>query len=254
MVPLLYLCIVYFGKIIGQKVMLVIIEDLLRNKVGLQDVNGMMDFVSQLDFEKTNFFMELVGLVVLLVASSAFVVCLRHSINDFFDLEINYSSKKKKIVKNIIFRVVSLGLVAFSAVLVIVFYFAQTILISISSDFFNNHHIVDILLSNLLRHGLAILSNALLFTMIFKYVHDGFVKWKLAFGGALVTSILLYVGQLFIKYYLFNYFFGSQSGGVAGTLFILLAFVYYSSQIIFFGAKFTAVYAKKIGKPIHFKE
>jgi membrane protein len=254
MVPLLYLCIVYFGKIIGQKVMLVIIEDLLRNKVGLQDVNGMMDFVSQLDFEKTNFFMELVGLVVLLVASSAFVVCLRHSINDFFDLEINYSSKKKKIVKNIIFRAVSLGLVAFSAVLVIVFYFAQTILISISSDFFNNHHIVDILLSNLLRHGLAILSNALLFTMIFKYVHDGFVKWKLAFGGALVTSILLYVGQLFIKYYLFNYFFGSQSGGVAGTLFILLAFVYYSSQIIFFGAKFTAVYAKKIGKPIHFKE
>jgi membrane protein len=254
MVPLLYLCIVYFGKIIGQKVMLVIIEDLLRNKVGLQDVNGMMDFVSQLDFEKTNFFMELVGLVVLLVASSAFVVCLRHSINDFFDLEINYSSKKKKIVKNIIFRAVSLGLVAFSAVLVIVFYFAQTILISISSDFFNNHHIVDILLSNLLRHGLAILSNALLFTMIFKYVHDGFVKWKLAFGGALVTSILLYVGQLFIKYYLFNYFFGSQSGGVAGTLFILLAFVYYSSQIIFFGAKFTAVYARKIGKPIHFKE
>ena len=123
-----------------------------------------------------------------------------------------------------------------------------------SSDFFNNHHIVDIVLSNLLRHGLSIFSNALLFTMIFKYVHDGFVKWKLAFGGALVTSILLYVGQLFIKYYLFNYFFGSQSGGVAGTLFILLAFVYYSSQIIFFGAKFTAVYAKKIGKPIHFKE
>jgi membrane protein len=254
MVPLLYLCIVYFGKIIGQKVMLVIIEDLLRNKVGIQDVSGMMEFVSQLDFEKTNFFMEMVGIGVLLVASSAFVVCLRHSINDFFDLEINYTSKKKKLVKNIVFRAVSLGLVAFSAILVIVFYFAQTILISVSSDFFNNHHIVDIVLSNLLRHGLSIFSNALLFTMIFKYVHDGFVKWKLAFGGALVTSILLYVGQLFIKYYLFNYFFGSQSGGVAGTLFILLAFVYYSSQIIFFGAKFTAVYAKKIGKPIHFKE
>jgi len=233
MVPLLYLCIVYFGKIIGQKVMLVIIEDLLRNKVGIQDVSGMMEFVSQLDFEKTNFFMEMVGIGVLLVASSAFVVCLRHSINDFFDLEINYTSKKKKLVKNIVFRAVSLGLVAFSAILVIVFYFAQTILISVSSDFFNNHHIVDIVLSNLLRHGLSIFSNALLFTMIFKYVHDGFVKWKLAFGGALVTSILLYVGQLFIKYYLFNYFFGSQSGGVAGTLFILLAFVYYSSQIIF---------------------
>ncbi len=254
MVPLIYLCIVYFGKIIGHKVMLVIIEDLLINEVGIQDVAGIMEFVSQLDFENSNFFMELVSITVLLVASSAFVVCLRHSINDFFDLEINYSSKKKKFVKDILFRAVSLGLLAFSAVVVIFFYFAQTVLISISSDFFNNNETLDHVLSTILRHGLSIVSNALLFTIIFKYVHDGFVKWRLALGGALVTSILLYAGQLLIKYYLFNYFFGSQSGGVAGSLFILLAFVYYSSQIIFFGAKFTAVYAKKIGKPIHFKE
>ena len=254
MVPLLYLCIAYFGKIIGQDVMLQIIEDLLKTKVGIQDVTGIMDFVRQLNFEKGNWWMELVGIVVLLIASSAFVVCLRHSINDFFDLEINYSSRKKKLVKNILFRIVSLAVVAASTVVIIVFYFAQTVLVSLSSDFFNNVHWLDIILSNILRHGLAILSNALLFTMIFKYVHDGFVKWKLAFGGAIVTSVLLYVGQLLIKYYLFNFFFGGKSGGIAGTLFVMLAWVYYSSQIIFFGAKFTSVYARKIGKPISFKE
>jgi membrane protein len=44
------------------------------------------------------------------------------------------------------------------------------------------------------------------------------------------------------------------NGGFAGSLFIILAWVYYSSQIIFFGAKFTAVYAKRIGKPIQFQE
>lgn len=254
MVPLLYLCIAYFGKIIGQDVMLEIIEDLLKTKIGIQDVSGIMDFIRQLNFEKGNWWMEIIGIGVLLVASSAFVVCLRHSINDFFDLEINYSSRKKKLVKNIIFRMVSLAVVAASTVLVIVFYFAQTVLVSLSSDFFNNVHWLDILLSNVLRHGLAIFSNALLFTLIFKYVHDGFVKWKLAFGGAVVTSVLLYVGQLLIKYYLFHFFFGAKSGGIAGTLFVMLAWVYYSSQIIFFGAKFTSVYARKIGKPIHFRE
>jgi len=198
MVPLFYLCISYFGKIIGQDVMLQIIQDLLKTKVGIQDVSGIMDFVRQLNFEQGNGWLEFSGIIVLLVASSAFVVCLRHSINDFFDLEIKYTSRKRKLVKNILFRVVSLAVVAASAVVIIVFYFAQTVLVSMSSDFFNNVHWLDIFLSNLLRHGLAILSNALLFTMIFKYFHDGFVKWKLAFGGAIVTSVLIYLGQLLI--------------------------------------------------------
>jgi membrane protein len=254
MVPLLYLCIVYFGKVIGHDVMLQIIEDLLRNKVGIEDVTGIMQFLKQLNFQKGNFFMEMVGIIVLLVTSSAFIVCLKRSINDFFDLHINYSSKKRKIYKNVLFRLISLAMVAAITVLVILFYFAQAIVMSMSDEVLQNYHWLDVIISAILRHGLAIVSNAFLFTMVFKYVHDGYVKWKLAIGGALLTSVLLYLGQLFIKYYLFNFFFGAKSGGIAGTLFILLAWVYYSSQIIFFGAKFTAVYAKKVGKPIRFQE
>lgn len=254
MVPLLYLCIVYFGKIIGQSVMLEIIEDLLRHKVGIQDVAGIMEFLKSLNFEKGNFFMEMVGIVVLLITSSAFIVCLKQSINDFFDLEINYSTKKRMILKNLLFRLISMALVAALTVFLIIFYFAQTVVMSLSDSIFDNYEILDSIFSNVLNHGFAILSNAVIFTMVFKYVHDGYVKWKLAIGGAIVTAVLLYIGQLLIKYYLFHYFFGAQSGGIAGTLFILLAWVYYSSQIIFFGAKFTAVYAKKVGKPIRFKE
>lgn len=254
MVPLLYLCIVYFGKIIGQEVMLEIIEDLLRHKVGVEDVSGIMGFLKELNFEKGNFFMEMVGIVVLLVASSAFIVCLKQSINDFFDLEIKYSTRKKMILKTLLFRLVSLALVAALTVIIILFYFAQTVVMSLSDSVFDNYEVLDVIFSNVLKHGFAILSNAVIFTMVFKYVHDGYVKWKLAIGGAIVTAILLYLGQLVIKYYLFHYFFGAQSGGIAGTLFILLAWVYYSSQIIFFGAKFTAVYARKVGRPIQFKE
>ncbi|MFT7345401.1 MAG: membrane protein, partial [Lentimonas sp.] len=51
------------------------------------------------------------------------------------------------------------------------------------------------------------------------------------------------------KYYLTNYFFGA-SGGVAGSLLILLVWMYYSSQIIFLGAKFVKIYAIALGKPI----
>lgn len=254
MVPLLYLCIMYFGKIIGQSVMLQIIEDLLRNKIGIQNVSGIMEFLKGLNFEKSNFFMEMMGIIVLLVTSSAFIVCLRQSINDFYDLEVKHSNRRKKLVKNLLFRLISLGLVAAITVTLIVFYFAQAVLMSMTDSMLENHHILDIIVSNIMRHGLAIVSNALIFTMVFKYVHDGYVKWKLAIWGGVITSILLYVGQLLIKFYLFNFFFGAKSGGIAGTLFILLAWVYYSSQIIFFGAKFIAVYARRVGKPIQFSE
>ncbi|MBI3240218.1 MAG: YihY/virulence factor BrkB family protein, partial [Flavobacteriia bacterium] len=90
------------------------------------------------------------------------------------------------------------------------------------------------------------------FTIIFKYLNDGRVEWKLAISGALVTAILLYMGQLLIKYYLKNYFFGS-SIGLPGTILVMLAWMYYSSQIIFLGAKFTKVYATKVGRPIIFQ-
>lgn len=253
MVPLFYLCIAFFGKIIGQDVMLEIISNLLRNQVGIQDVKGIMDFLSQMDFEKGNFMLEMVSMIALLVASSAFLVALKQSINEFFDLEINYSTKRKAFVSNILFRLVSVLFVGFITIVVIVIYFAQTILLSTSDQWFEGSVFFHSVVSGIATHGLSLLSNFIIFTLVFKYVHDGFVKWKLAIGGAILTSILLYGGQLLIKYYLFHYFFAAKAG-LAGSLFIILAWIYYSSQIIFFGAKFTCVYAKKVGKPISFSE
>ena len=89
----------------------------------------------------------------------------------------------------------------------------------------------------------------MIFTFIFRYVHDGIVKWRLALYGAVVTSVILYLSQLGIKYYLVNFFFAAN-GGIAGSLLIIMVWVFYSSLIIFLGAKFTAVYAAKIGEPI----
>lgn len=253
MVPLFYLCISIFGRIIGQDLMLEIISDLLKTKVGIQDVSGIMDFLKGLNFEKSNFLMEVISIIALMIASSAFLVCLKQSINDFFNLEVKFSTKKKQLVKGVVFRLISFLFVGALSVFIIALYFAQTIAVGFSDSLFESRETLSWILSSVVQHGLGILSNAIIFTFIFKYVHDGYVQWKLAIGGAIITAILLHIGQLLIKYYLFNYFFGAESG-IAGSFFIILAYIYYSSQIIFLGAKFSAVYAKRVGKPIHFKE
>jgi membrane protein len=104
----------------------------------------------------------------------------------------------------------------------------------------------------ILDHALSILLNYLIFMLIFKFLHNARVMWKVASMGAIVTSILLYVGQLIIKYYLLNVF-TLGSAGVAGSFFIFLAWVHYSSQIVFVGAKFTYTFSNRIGQPIKLK-
>ncbi|MDG2440935.1 MAG: YhjD/YihY/BrkB family envelope integrity protein, partial [Crocinitomicaceae bacterium] len=121
------------------------------------------------------------------------------------------------------------------------------------NDWLENYAMLNWMFSGLARHGVPILANVIIFSFIFKYLHDGKVKWRRAIEGALLTSLFLYIGQLIIKFYLLNYFFGA-SGGVAGTMLVILVWVYYSSQIIFLGAKFINVKSRLLGEPVEVRD
>lgn len=249
LVPLLYLAFATFGKLVGNTRMVEIIGRLLREQVGIQDVSGILSFLNGVDMEKGSFILNVIGIIALVLSSTALLASLRGSINEFFDIEVKFHSHKKMIIGHLIARLVSVTLLTIMGIVTIIFYFAQTILLSVGSRIFSGSEAIHWLVLSVLEHGLSILSNVIIFLFIFKFLHDGVVKWKLAFAGAALTGIMLYFGQLLIKYYLGNYFF-AKDGGIAGTMLVLLAWMYYSSQIIFFGAKFTAVYAKMVGKTI----
>jgi len=252
LIPMIYLSLISFGSFVGQDTMLKIIDKLLKEEVGLADSSGIMSFLQEVNFEKGNPVMNIVGIVALLLSSSAMLASLRTSINEFFDIQLTFEDRKKRLVHNLWSRLANILLLPVLGIVVVVTYFGETIILSISRDFFGDLSQVEAFLMSSLRHVLAIGTNILLFSVIFKYLHDGTVRWKLAFAGAIVTAVLLYTGQLLIHYYLSNYFFGS-SVGVPGTLLVILAWMYYSSQIIFLGAKFTKVYAVKVGRPIVFQ-
>lgn len=249
LVPMLYLSFATFGRIVGHDTMVEIVGKMLKEQVGIKDISGIISFLNGMNLGKGSFILNLSGVIALVLSSTALLMSLRGSLNEFFDVEKVFLSKKKMILDTIITRLVSVSMLAIFGVIVIVLYFAQTILISVGNEFFTQTNAVSWVFMEFSQHGISILSNLLIFTLIFRYLHDGLVMWKLAMGGALVTSILLYFGQLLIKSYLAHYFF-AKDGGIAGTLMIILLWTYYSSQIIFFGAKFTAVYAKTVGKPI----
>ncbi len=252
MVPIIYLSIATFGSIIGQPTMIEIITKLLHEQVGIRDVSGIISFLETIDFEKGNFVLRIIGIIALIVSSTAIFASLKNSMNTFFDLERIYDSHRTRILSNLLSRLISVGLLGLFAAVIIITYFAQIILVSFGHKIFGNVTGFSSFVMNLTQHIVGILANLLIFGFVFKYLHDGVIRWKLAWSGAFVTSILLYIGQLLIQFYLANFFF-AKDGGIAGALLVILAYMYYSSQMIFLGAKFTAVYARIVGHPITVK-
>lgn len=84
----------------------------------------------------------------------------------------------------------------------------------------------------------------LLFAMLFRYVPDKRIPWKDVWVGAAVTAVLFVIGKILIGWYLGQGSFASTFGA-AGSLMVFLAWVYYTSQIVFLGAEFTQVYSRQ---------
>ncbi|HVG41427.1 MAG TPA: YihY/virulence factor BrkB family protein [Chitinophagaceae bacterium] len=87
------------------------------------------------------------------------------------------------------------------------------------------------------------------FGILFRYLPDARAKWKIAFLGGFVTSILFNLGKV-ILHWLLTYNNFTSVYGASASIVLLLLFVFYSSLILYYGAAFTKVWAAYIGKPI----
>ena len=103
-------------------------------------------------------------------------------------------------------------------------------------------YIINLLLS------LAVIST--LFAVIFKVLPDAKIKWRDVLSGSVATAILFMLGKFAISFYIGQSDVGSTYGA-AGSLVVLLVWVYYSSIILYFGAEFTKAYAVEFGSAIH---
>ncbi|MEY4287319.1 MAG: hypothetical protein RL511_1407 [Bacteroidota bacterium] len=223
-----------------------IVSSLLKSGLGLQDSTSILQLVDSMSIEKPNFFLELASVGILLYTCSAFMISLKRSLNEFFHVSIKSREESNLFMEIIGFRFVGVLLLAIFALVIILFYFLQVFIFSAITSWLHwNNGFVDFSL-HALQIILTLLSNAFIFTLIFKYMHNAKVSWRIARNGAITTAVLLYLSQLVIGYYLQHFFIMGQLG-VANSIFIMLAWVHYSAQIVFFGAQFTY----QIGKDFH---
>jgi membrane protein len=97
-----------------------------------------------------------------------------------------------------------------------------------------------------MNFGFSVVIVMLLFVMVYKVLPDVEIAWEEVLIGAAVTAVLFMIGKYLIELYL-RYSTTALVYGAAGSLVVLLLWIYYSAQIVYFGAEFTKVYAKYRG-------
>lgn len=237
-IPIIYLTTSIYGRIIGQQNMREIVGSILKSSLGIQDSGSILKLVESMSIDKPNFFLELASIGILLYTCSAFMISLKRSLNEFFNVSKKSRQESNLFMEIIGFRFVGVLLLAIFALVIILFYFLQIFIFSALTSWLQwNNGFVDFSLQ-VLQVLFTLLSNILIFSLIFKYMHNAKVTWRVARNGAIATAILLYLSQWIIGYYLQHYFVMGTLG-VANSIFIMLAWVHYSAQIVFFGAKYT---------------
>ena len=94
--------------------------------------------------------------------------------------------------------------------------------------------------------AVSLLVIAMLFAFIFRVIPDAIIAWKDVALGSILTAVLFVSGKFVLGFY-FGRSAIASSYGAAGSLIIILVWVFYSAQILFFGAEFTRVYATRYG-------
>jgi membrane protein len=188
----------------------------------------------------------IVGGVTFLIAATGAFMELQHALNTIFRVKLDVAKSRSKILELIWDRLRSFSLVLSLGFLLTVSLVASAALSALSGWFGRTTIVGSPVLWQVVNVGMSMVMLTVLFMLIFRYLPDVRMQWRHVWVGAVITALLFILGKEAIGLYLGRSSVAS-SYGAAGSVVVLLLWVYYASQIILFGAELTRVMAHHNG-------
>jgi membrane protein len=243
--PLLVVAVSVAGLVFGEAAARGEITQQLRGMLGPEGGAAIESILAHSREPSSNVVGASIGIVVLLFGASGVFGELQDSLNAIWQVKPKPGRGVMGIVKARFF--------SFAMVLGVAFLLLVSLLLSAGL------HALGTLLGGGMPGGVALWEGinlaasfaviSLLFALIFKVVPDVRIGWRDVWYGAAFTALLFTAGKSLIGFYLGRAGVGSPYGA-AGSLVVLVVWVYYSAQILFLGAEFTQVYARRCGSRI----
>ena len=240
--PLLVLAVSIAGLVFGADAARGEIAGQLRSLMGPEASEGVQKLLTSAQSPREGILATLVGVVVLLFGASGVFGELQESLNTVWEVTTRPGRGVIGLVKD---RFFSFTMVLGVAFLLLVSLVISTLLSALGGSIHPSAPAFAVVWQGV-NFVVSFVSATVLFALIFKVIPDVRIAWKSVWIGALATAFLFTIGKHLLGLYLGRASVASPYGA-AGSVVVLVIWVYYSAQILFLGAEFTQVFARATG-------
>ena len=223
------------------------VYSVLQGFVGGDTAAQLQDIIRNAAISNKGTIAAIIGIVTLLAGATTVFAEIQDSINSIWGLK---PKPKHGLLKMLINRLLSFSVIISLGFLLLVSLTVTGVIESINVRLKQHFPDVTIYIFYVVNLVLTLGTSMLIFAVIFKVLPDAKIKWKDVVAGAFVTALLFLLGKCLISFYISHTNIGSTYGA-AGSLVVILAWIYYSSLILYIGAEFTKAYAVTYGSAIY---
>lgn len=245
--PLLVLVISLSGLFFGREAAEGKVYETLVNFVGQNVAAQLQQIIQNASLSGKGHVAAIIGGITLLVGATTVFAEIQDSINMIWGIKPKPKRGWLKMLQN---RFLSFSVIISLGFILLVSLAISGLIEGLSARLRAAYPDVAVVIFYVLDLVITLCVTAFIFAVIFKVLPDAKIRWKDVATGALVTALLFMLGKFAIGIYISKSQVGSTYGA-AGSLVVLLLWVYYSSFILYFGAEFTKAWAIEYGAPIH---
>lgn len=245
--PLLVIVLFLCGSVFGKDAISGQLYSEINGMVGSEAAIEIQNAIAKIHLSNDNVFATSIGAIILIIGATGIFSEMQDSLNKIWGLR----TKTRKVWwKLVVDRLISFSLILSLGFVLMVSLALNAVVAALSTKigilFAGMGETVLLFIDNLI----SLLITTVLFGTIFKVLPDAKIRWKDVMIGALITSFLFMLGKYGIGLYLGTSKLASIYGA-AGSVMIIMIWVYYSSAILYLGAVFTKVYATNYGGKIY---
>lgn len=217
----------------------------IQHYMGAQASTQIKDIIKNYAVHSKNATAIVSGLIILLIGASSMFVEIQDSLNIIWRVRAKPKKGWLKLIQN---RFLSFSLIASLGFLLLVSLLINILVSALSEKIQHFFPGVNVFISAI-NLGITFIVISTLLGIIFKVLPDVKISWKDVRSGAFFTALLFIIGQYLIGLYI-QHFANSSAYGAAGSLIVILTWIYYTAAILYIGAEFTQVYAESVGSKI----
>lgn len=240
--PIIIIVIATAGMVFGQTAVSGEIVNLTENVIGTEIASVVESIIENAHLSDASLLMTIVSFLVFLFGASHLFSELKHTLNRIWDVDHRSPKKIRNIIRS---RFISMLFVLGFGILFTMAIIFSAVLSTVGVLLMNILPI-KIYTISILYTTIVFIAATLVFAAIYKILPDLKISWNDVWIGAIVTALLFMIGNYVIGIYMSYVNIGSIYGA-AGSLIVMLFWLYYCAQIFFFGAEFTEVYAMERG-------